>query len=63
MRGWKEWFDEQCFDPEEEEIVRELAQMSLEEEWAVREFNEGQPIPCADKEEPPRAWTKDELPF
>lgn len=69
MHGWKEWYDEQWdgdidwdAPDDREEVWRELAQMSPEEEEAMREFNEETPLPDDDKEQG-RGWTKDELPF
>lgn len=59
MRGWKEWYDEHGEEIELEswdDVWQVFAQMSADEEEAVREFNENAPLPC-------RELPKDELPF
>lgn len=54
MRGWKEWYDEQWDEPDQ--VWRTEPQMTADEEEAMREFNEGIPLP-------PPLPPKGELPF
>lgn len=69
MRGWKEDYDDQLFLNEEEEeernqVWRELAQMSADEEAAAAEFNQAFPLGGPDlSPAPDRELPKDELPF
>lgn len=57
MRGWKEWYDEQWDEPDnEDQVWRTEPQMTADEEEAMRGFNEGIPLP-------PPLPPKGELPF
>jgi hypothetical protein len=63
-RSYKDMFDEFGYDPNDpppddaDEVWREMAQLSADEEEAVREFNAGTEPVQPDRELPP-----DDLPF